>query len=58
MNEKDFNRIYLAGFTSRRNGAKEKDCPYKDKPTLQRERDQWMHGYNDAKPEAVRKFAR
>lgn len=58
MNEKDFQRIYLAGYTARQNGKKEKDNPYADKPSLQIQRSQWQSGYNDAKPEAVRKFAR
>lgn len=56
MNEKDLQRIYLAGFTARQNGKKEKDNPYADKPSLQLQRSQWQNGWNDAKPQMVKAF--
>jgi ribosome modulation factor len=53
ITEKEFTRAYLAGFTGRRNGKKEKDNPYRDKPSQAVLRDQWVLGYHASSQDKV-----
>ncbi len=48
MTEKEFQRAYLLGYTSKQNGGKPEANPYIRKPSMRLLRDQWHRGYSDA----------